>query len=454
MDTDAKGREYPLTATSDVRGRAKPLYTQVRIQQKTSEMVENLEKQRQQLKSVIQSAKATFQMNQEAESQLKLLADQRQNGILTELTYEDLATLPIKLLVPYIQVRVLEDLTAPFKKLKKGTVQQATEGNACLLQQAKELLGKEVIAKEPEYQEVQVPKALEIPKTIQDFNDSNTISTWAPTESWCEEAGKVVHPIPTNGKLAYWKSHLDELNETATILAEKIQSRLPTFLRGRCPHHLQNHWVWTSFISNFLKPTASLAILAGLQTGALRLATPLDSFLNHSLDVFPKVTEDIGDLDGCYLTADTLRGDIIRSGFAEQGLLRRWKEHHRASFLNDIGTRERPQYQLFPHETVPVEQAPNRRGTFQQLEQKLGLGMRKCDRARVLQLFSWTSIDEAHLGDLPYGDRRGGTLDFKKYKHICFMFELFFAVALEPSKNITENPTCEWQLRLYSKNNT
>jgi hypothetical protein len=36
------------------------------------------------------------------------------------------------------------------------------------------------------------------------------------------------------------------------------------------------------------------------------------------------------------------------------------------------------------------------------------------------------------------------------------MFEQFFAVALvvEPSKNITNNPTCEWQLGLYSKRNT
>jgi hypothetical protein len=37
---------------------------------------------------------------------------------------------------------------------------------------------------------------------------------------------------------------------------------------------------------------------------------------------------------------------------------------------------------------------------------------------------------------------------------VCFMFELFFAVELEPSKNITNNPTCEWQLRLDSKRNT
>jgi hypothetical protein len=38
--------------------------------------------------------------------------------------------------------------------------------------------------------------------------------------------------------------------------------------------------------------------------------------------------------DGCYLTLDTVRGDLISSGFAEQGLGRRWKEHLRASIRN------------------------------------------------------------------------------------------------------------------------
>ncbi|KAG7368977.1 hypothetical protein IV203_031720 [Nitzschia inconspicua] len=163
--------------------------------------------------------------------------------------------------------------------------------------------------------------------------------------------------------------------------------------------------------------------------------------------------EDIGAMDGSYLTADTLRQLLIRAGFAEQGFNRSWVELCRASFLKDVGTRNRPQYQLSPHESVSEDQVPNRRGTFQQLEQRSGLGVRKADRARVLALFKWTEIDEAHLGKLLYGDGRAGTLDFKKYMHICFMFELFFAVALEPSRNITENPTCEWQLRLYSKMN-
>jgi hypothetical protein len=80
--------------------------------------------------------------------------------------------------------------------------------------------------------------------------------------------------------------------------------------------------------------------------------------------------------------------------------------------------------------------------------------MRKCDADRILRLFKWTEIDEAMLTQLQYRSEGGGSLASKKYKHMCFMFELFFAVALEPSKNITNNPTCEWQLRLYSKANT
>jgi hypothetical protein len=85
----------------------------------------------------------------------------------------------------------------------------------------------------------------------------------------------------------------------------------------------------------------------------------------------------------------------------------------------------------------------------------MAMGMRKSDCSRILQLFNWTEIDEATLTELPpYRSEGGGSLSSKKYKHACYMFELFFAVALEPSKNITNNPTCEWQLRLYSKRNT
>jgi hypothetical protein len=47
-------------------------------------------------------------------------------------------------------------------------------------------------------------------------------------------------------------------------------------------------------------------------------------------------------LIGCHLTLDTVRGDLICSGFAEQGLGRRWKEYLRASHLTDRTSKYTP----------------------------------------------------------------------------------------------------------------
>ena len=74
------------------------------------------------------------------------------------------------------------------------------------------------------------------------------------------------------------------------------------------------------------------------------------------------------------------------------------------------------------------------------------------EKMQVLELFNWSDEEEAHLGNLTLGDANGGTLADKKFKHPCYMFETFYAVALGPYDNITQNPGCEWQLQLYTKN--
>jgi hypothetical protein len=96
----------------------------------------------------------------------------------------------------------------------------------------------------------------------------------------------------------------------------------------------------------------------------------VESYLNNNNSVFPTVDSDNEKFDGSYLTLDTVRGDLIRSGFAEQGLGRRWKEHLRASHLTDRNTKDRPQYQFYPHEYVGDDEAPSRRGTVSQLQKK------------------------------------------------------------------------------------
>jgi hypothetical protein len=106
--------------------------------------------------------------------------------------------------------------------------------------------------------------------------------------------------------------------------------------------------------------------------------------------------------------------------------------------LTDGNARDRPQYQFYPHESVGDDEAPNRLSTVFQLQHKMAMGKKResvTPADRILQLFNWTKIDEAILTQLLYRSEGGGSLASKKYKHVCcFMFELFFAVSLEPSK--------------------
>ncbi|KAG7369998.1 hypothetical protein IV203_027744 [Nitzschia inconspicua] len=69
--------------------------------------------------------------------------------------------------------------------MKKGTVQQAEERQSYLLLKAKAVIGKNITAQIPEWSDVTVPKGLEIPKTVRDFNASNKLSAFAPTQGWC-----------------------------------------------------------------------------------------------------------------------------------------------------------------------------------------------------------------------------------------------------------------------------
>jgi hypothetical protein len=69
----------------------------------------------------------------------------------------------------------------------------------------------------------------------------------------------------------------------------------------------------------------------------------------------------------------------------------------------------------------------------------------KVNQKALIELFEIHEIDKAHVSKL------GGssTIRDKLYRHICYMFETFYACSIEPEKNITQNPGCEWQLCLY-----
>ena len=71
----------------------------------------------------------------------------------------------------------------------------------------------------------------------------------------------------------------------------------------------------------------------------------------------------------------------------------------------------------------------------------------------VIELFSWSKKEEAQLNKLSLKKTSilNGTLDEKEYKHLTYLFEAVYAVAIEPRNNISQNPTGKWELKYLGK---
>ena len=79
--------------------------------------------------------------------------------------------------------------------------------------------------------------------------------------------------------------------------------------------------------------------------------------------------------------------------------------------------------------------------------------MKANNKETILNMFEWSDFNDCYLSKLKLdGDdgSAGGTIQDKRFKHLCYLFETFYAVAINPHHNITQNPGCEWQLRMYS----
>ena len=76
--------------------------------------------------------------------------------------------------------------------------------------------------------------------------------------------------------------------------------------------------------------------------------TRTESLLKESLH-FHEATETVNDLDGNYVVLDSNRQSFIRSGCAEMGIVKRWKEHISASKLTSVSSRNSVLYISYSH---------------------------------------------------------------------------------------------------------
>ena len=110
-------------------------------------------------------------------------------------------------------------------------------------------------------------------------------------------------------------------------------------------------------------------------------------------------------------------------------------------------------YSSYPHINCDETNRPNqddKMGTFQQLEQLIGIGMTRDKLTSINELFTWSDEELTGLNNLK-GVASRNTLADKKYKHICYLFELAYALAIESRRNISGNPSCEWQLGYFGR---
>ena len=250
--------------------------------------------------------------------------------------------------------------------------------------------------------------------------------------------------------------HIDNLNETAWEFCLKVNARLPEFVDGRIPAdrpdlQLGKHWLWDSFTKKLPK-LSQLVVLQGHQARDLHYRTARESLLTSDMGAFPLATsDDFKDCDGNYVQEDSERGEFIRVGAACATFGKREPEHEAASRLESDATKSRRFYRSYPHkEARDMPSAPL--GFYQQLKMRVGIAVEKSKMQEVVDLFDWDETELAELEKLPSRSPSSpDTLLFKQYRHLCYLFELMYAVAINPNRNITESTTCEWQLRLYSK---
>ena len=235
-------------------------------------------------------------------------------------------------------------------------------------------------------------------------------------------------------------------------LCSSVSKRVPSNRTNLMPGV---HWVWNSLRTKSLK-LSMLMILSGhvvdcqdinCRSNPESILSKYHNFVNAS--TIPE-TEDY---DGSYLTLDSKRQGFFRAGTAATGMVKRWKEHIRASKLTNDNHRASSFYSAYPSEECDIDNLPHKdtiMGSFEQLHQYIGIGMSSVDKDYIVSLFEWNAEKMLGLSKLKGTDINISMID-KQCCHIFYLCEVIYALSINQNRNISGNPGCEWHLGYYRK---
>ena len=177
------------------------------------------------------------------------------------------------------------------------------------------------------------------------------------------------------------------------------------------------------------------------------LLTSKDNFIMADIDDEQKQQE------GAYVECDPCQGAFIRSRNTEVGLVKRWRQHVSASKRSTLSDKNSLLYSSYCYpNTTEVNKPPyrSRNGNFIQLDQTVAVEFKQYKAKYVVSSFNWSDSENKKLNKLTVPAIRN-TLENRQYKHVCYMIESVYALAIAPSKNLSSNPGCEWQLKYYGE---
>ena len=67
--------------------------------------------------------------------------------------------------------------------------------------------------------------------------------------------------------------------------------------------------------------------------------------------------------------------------------------------------------------------------------------MKRVNTDTIVSMFEWNDVELSQLDSLK-GNAERINLKDKKYRHSCYMFELTYALVIEPNKNISSSTGC------------
>ena len=76
--------------------------------------------------------------------------------------------------------------------------------------------------------------------------------------------------------------------------------------------------------------------------------------------------------------------------------------------------------------------------------------MKQVKTHSINDMFIWNDVEISEL-EISKGNGNRQMMKDKIHRHLCYMFELAYALTVEPSKNISKSAGCEWQTHYYGK---